>query len=389
MSTELMPFPFGIETIEKVDRAVFAGSKAALARFRAGKPAARPEVAQAFAAAEDTAAQLLLLPTADIRRAIEEITPTLPKAAGGGPSTIVTRGFLWAALGADGPPKPSLRLVIQSRDAAAAKSFNSLLPKVYKALGQDKVLRRLVPDFDKLVTQLTPAVAADRLALTLDSNQRDTAPLLATLAPLLTHKLRREQCADNLRHLGLALHTYHDAHGRFPAQANYDLQGKPLLSWRVHILPYLGEAKLYKEFHLEEPWDSEHNQRLIARMPPVYRCPTMRWSLKNKTTYLAPVHESAMFTGSHEGVPIKDVEDGTSNTIFIIDADDDHAVIWTKPEDLKLAPDNPRQGLFGHHNGVSATLFVDGSVRFLPDTMDNKTLLALFTRRGGEEVVAR
>src|SRR5207248_1536085 len=149
-------------------------------------------------------------------------------------------------------------------------------------------------------------------------------------------------CLNNLKQIVLALHYYHDSHSKFPAQANYGSQGKPLLSWRVHILPFLGEEKLYKEFHLDEPWESAHNKQLIARMPAIYRCPSMKWSLKNKTTYLGLVNESAMFTGGPEGVPIKDVEDGTSNTIFIVDADDDHAVIWTKPEDLKYDPKNPR-----------------------------------------------
>ena len=91
----------------------------------------------------------------------------------------------------------------------------------------------------------------------------------------------------NLHQIGLALHTYHDVHGSFPAQANYDSQGKPLLSWRVHILPYLGEETLYKEFHLQESWDSEHNRSLLARMPAFYRCPSLPRSLKNKTTYTA------------------------------------------------------------------------------------------------------
>ena len=161
-------------------------------------------------------------------------------------------------------------------------------------------------------------------------------------------------------------------------------RGKPLLSWRVHILPYLGEEKLFKEFHLKEPWDSEHNKQLIARMPAVYHCPSLKRSLKNQTTYLGPVYESAMFTSASEGLSIKDVTDGTSNTIFVVDANDDHAVIWTKPEDLKLDPNHPQKGLVGHHDDLIVALFVDGAVRFLPDTLDAKTLLGYFTRNGGE-----
>jgi hypothetical protein len=388
-STELaqyLPLPFGIEIIERLDGAIFAGSKAALARLRAGRPAPRPEAAEAFAAAGDTVAQLLLLPTADLRRVIEEILPALPPAVGDGPSTTLTHGLVWAALGANGPPKASLRLVIQSQDGAAAQSFATWLTNAYQALGQDKGLRRLAPNLDKVRRLPPPQVTADQLTLTLDPADRETVHVLAAWAPLLTHSIRRERCVQNLRQIGLALHTYHDVHGKFPPQANHDAQGKPLLSWRVHILPYLGDEKLYKEFHLDEPWDSEHNKKLIARMPAVYRCPSMKRSLKNETTYLGPVHASAMFTGTAEGVLIKDVTDGTSNTIFVVDANDDHAVIWTKPEDWKLEPTNPQKGLVGHHDGLMTVLFVDGAVRFLPDTLDPKTLLAYFTRNGGEVV---
>ena len=59
----------------------------------------------------------------------------------------------------------------------------------------------------------------------------------------------------------------------FPPAYTTSKDGKPLLSWRVLILPYLEQEALYKEFHLDEPWDSPHNRTLIARMPAVYRCP--------------------------------------------------------------------------------------------------------------------
>ncbi|HMC89933.1 MAG TPA: DUF1559 domain-containing protein, partial [Gemmataceae bacterium] len=75
------------------------------------------------------------------------------------------------------------------------------------------------------------------------------------------------KCANNLKQLGLALHNYHDTYGRFPAVANFDKDGKPLLSWRVHLLPFLDEGQLYREFHLNEPWDSAHNKKLVSRLP--------------------------------------------------------------------------------------------------------------------------
>ncbi len=101
------------------DSLVFASDQAAQ-RLKHLRPDPRPELAEAFKAAGDTAVQVLLLPPAYSRRVVEELMPTLPKEIGGGPSTILTQGLLWAALGADAPPHTALRLIVQSQDAAAA-----------------------------------------------------------------------------------------------------------------------------------------------------------------------------------------------------------------------------------------------------------------------------
>jgi len=71
----------------------------------------------------------------------------------------------------------------------------------------------------------------------------------------------------NLKQIALAMHNYHDTYGTFPPHAIYSKDGKPLLSWRVMILPYIEQNNLYQQFHLDEPWDSEHNQKLMQQMP--------------------------------------------------------------------------------------------------------------------------
>jgi prepilin-type processing-associated H-X9-DG protein len=208
------------------------------------------------------------------------------------------------------------------------------------------------------------------------------------------------QCANNLKQIGLALHNFNDAYGKLPAVANFDKQGKPLLSWRVHLLPFLEQGQLYNEFHLDEPWDSEHNKKLISRLPAVYRCPSQKVEA-GKTTYLAPVYEGprgegTMFTGrspktTGRAPPLglrlpADVPDGTSNTIFIVDGAEDHAVIWTKPDDLKYDPKNPLAGLASGHGGLVPMLFADGSVHFLPGNTDPRVLDRLFIRNDGQMV---
>src|SRR5205823_13461834 len=82
--------------------------------------------------------------------------------------------------------------------------------------------------------------------------------------------VQRQRSLKNLKAIMIAMHSYHDANGKFPADIT-DKAGKPLLSWRVELLPYLEEDKLYKEFQRDEPWDSPHNFKLLAKMPDVYR----------------------------------------------------------------------------------------------------------------------
>jgi prepilin-type processing-associated H-X9-DG protein len=376
------------EVVEKLDHAIFAGDRKALARIKENKPASRPEVAKAFAAIGDTAAQLLLLPTADARRVVEELMPALPNELGGGPTAILTNGLRWAALGLDSPPNAAMRFVVQSKDATAARALNDLFGVAVQKIGQLPDVRRMLPQYDKLAALISPAVKDDRIALTLDPTSPGLSDLLSVLTPRVMDQTYRIRCAHNLRAIILALHYYHDVHGHFPAVANFSNEGKALLSWRVHILPYLGQDHLYKQFHLDEPWDSEHNKKLIERMPEVFQCPSMSRKLLGKTTYVAPVGESMVFTGRQKGVEIKEITDGTSNTIMIVDADDTHAVIWTRPDDLQIDLKHPSAGLFGHHLGVCNVAFADGSVRFLPEKIEPEMVRALFTRNGGETITS-
>ena len=75
---------------------------------------------------------------------------------------------------------------------------------------------------------------------------------------------------NNLHQIAIALLNYQDVHGRLPPAVVKSKDGKPLLSWRVLILPYLGEGNLYKEFKPDEAWDGPHNKPLLSSMPKVF-----------------------------------------------------------------------------------------------------------------------
>ncbi|TWT77381.1 hypothetical protein Pla123a_20420 [Posidoniimonas polymericola] len=212
--------------------------------------------------------------------------------------------------------------------------------------------------------------------------------LVALLLPAVQaarEAARRTQSTNNLKQLMLALLNYESANGRLPAHAIYSADGEPLLSWRVAILPYIEEQALYNEFHLDEPWDSEHNLTLIEKMPEVYIDPSSGLAVKDgKTSYLAPVGEGLLFEEKEGGTTLREITDGTSKTIAIVQVSDDTAATWTKPEDWSPAADNPLQGVGDLHPSVFLAAFVDGHIENISTNINAQTWGFMLTRGGGE-----
>ena len=183
----------------------------------------------------------------------------------------------------------------------------------------------------------------------------------------------------NLKQMGLALHNYHDVYNRFPAAGHTNPpnspRGRPLLSWRVAILPYVGEVALYNQFKQDEPWDGPNNIKLLDKMPKIFVAPRSV-APPGKTHYqvfttaeTAPI--KTMF-GRTVGRGLAAVSDGTSNTLMVVEATE--PVEWTRPMDLPFDPDDdpPPLGLPGA--GGFDALLGDGSVRFFPLATPPETL---------------
>jgi Protein of unknown function (DUF1559) len=200
---------------------------------------------------------------------------------------------------------------------------------------------------------------------------------MAPRGPLFSNSnsVVREPSVNNLKQIGMALHDYHSTHGTFP-MGYADKTGKPGLSWRVAILPYIGQDNLFKSFKLDEAWDSPHNKALIDKMPKTFAPNTDTHGYTFYRGFSGPntwlPHPVKPQPGQPlKGISILQIQDGTSNTILVAEAFE--AVIWTKPDELPFDPKNlPKLGgVYG--NGFHA-LMGDGSVRFLRTGISPQTL---------------
>ena len=129
----------------------------------------------------------------------------------------------------------------------------------------------------------------------------------------------RAMTIHNLKFIGWAMHNFTKRNGgRLPPAATHK-NGKPVLSWRVAILPWLEEFALYQRFHLDEPWDSSHNKALLKEMPRVYAPVTHKETTPYVTYYQGIVGPGSLFDGQ-EGTKIEEVIDAQNPTLMVAEA---------------------------------------------------------------------
>ena len=206
----------------------------------------------------------------------------------------------------------------------------------------------------------------------------------------LIHLRDRVQSRNSLRDLGVAMRTYHDMLGGYPRAAITDAKAKdgtPLLSWRVALLPYLEQEALYKQFKLDEAWDSPNNRKLMDKMPSVFATPDVKTAEPSLTHYRVFTGPGTVFESlpnRDHGVRDTEVLDGTAATLLIVQAAE--PVVWTKPDDLPFDAKKPLPKLGAFDLGIPVAM-CDGSVHMLSPDAPDKTLRALITRNGGESIL--
>ena len=190
----------------------------------------------------------------------------------------------------------------------------------------------------------------------------------------------------DLRQIGLAMSNFDSTYGQLPiGESNRPTpvryrDGKRLLSWRVHLLPWLEEDLLFRQFKLDEPWDSPHNIKLLDHMPDFYKSLDYP-GLGNKTVVLGLSGPGAIFDPGESGeapraVRLRDIPHASA-VVLVVMARPERAVPWTAPDDFVFDPKSPRKGLTTGSDPIRA-LFTDGSAQSIGPEVSSEKLLQLF-----------
>jgi hypothetical protein len=247
---------------------------------------------------------------------------------------------------------------------------------------------------EKSLTKALADVRIEQKGLTVQAHfKMDVNPAVANhftkeIVSVLRRNGDRVQTSNNLKQIALAMHSHHDVYKYLPPagiSSINDPNGKPLLSWRVAILPFIEQQGLYQQFDLNQPWDHPTNKKLIDKMPAIYMVAGSD-AKDGETHFRVLVGPGTVFEerkgagGRQVGARLFQIPDGTSNTIMVVEARD--PIIWTRPDDL---PYDPKGALpkFGVSNDGFHAAFADGSVRFIRAGVPEDVLRIYLTGNNG------
>lgn len=236
--------------------------------------------------------------------------------------------------------------------------------------------------------------------------------LLALLLPAVVatrESSRRVTCTNNLRQIGVALQMYHEQHAHFPIggvewrpQGN---QSKRQLAWSAFLLPFLEQQAVYDQLDLSLAFDSPENSSAAAVVINVFVCPT-----SDRGTRLVDGRGPCDYGGIYgeritgpnnppkgtmlydQAVRSIDIRDGLSNTLMV--AEDtawpdgqwiNGRNIFDQAFAINASPAFEND-IRSHHPGGANTVFANGTVRFLEETIALPILASLCTRAGGEAI---
>lgn len=383
-----------IQTSLKGDLVVI-GQKEAVELYLKSPADPREDLAAAWKQTDTSGAGVILFGDADSRRVLRELFPRLaePYENIDGPLIADRIDYLSVSMKLKG--KFAAKLTVRARDADAAnivadahKSFAAYLKKTG---GENKELERFEQNMAFALKVASPIirgvdveVEGSKVEFDLDRVLQDPKLIVDAIQPV-RQAARVAQTKNNVRQILLAMLNYESANKVLPVGPIVDEDGKPLLSWRVRILPYMEQNNLYKKFKLDEPWDSPHNIELLQFVPVTYGSPFPEddeLMSEGKTRFLSPMGEGCA-SGLKDDLTFRKMKDGSSNTIALLFSTPEAAVEWTKPDDWEINMAAPTKTIV---EGNSTRIFgvFDGSVHELLPTVADDLLRAMLTFEGGE-----
>ena len=412
------------------------------------RPMLRPELAAGLERIKNAPMQFVFAPDGVLRK-LFPMVPMLPLTrmnsvplstmilySGYQNMSPVTKIFedsvRWMAVGLD-PSRPVLAVTVQSKSPEAAQELHDLFVTMkvatsfimateqanrgnrarYNNYGNNNNLEQIASALDFAMLFL-PEVKGDRLQLTIDEKRlADTTELITNTYTNVVLPSRESahkmQCANNMKQIMLALHTYHDAHRAFPAPYTVDKDGKPQHSWRVALLPFLEQTALYADMmeFRDEPWDSENNKRFHNINIPAYQCPAAKNApgMTNYSVVVGKVNAEqakelglpcpccTMFPEPNKWISFGSITDGTSNTIALVERKE--PVCWMDPtqeitleEAIKLYQTEQSKVGSAHKGGFNVGI-CDGSVQFWEDAKNVVGIWSAYLTANGGESIAR
>lgn len=385
-------------------RGLLIGSQPTLDRYSALQAKPRPDLTRPLTG--ERPFELIVSPGADSRRVIRELWPDLPSELASLDGRLIADDLLHTALTLFTKPAGGAELRLQAANEPAAEQLERAIEELYAA--GVNATREHRPEFASIVEQATevlkPRREGDAVTLAIRSGDPASGRLvMRVLAPAIAEASGRNHRAkkmNDMKQISLAILNYESANGCFPGPI-VDAEGKPLLSWRVAILPYLEQQALFNEFRLDEPWDSPHNLKKAEFLPGPYFANAGDPQQK-RTTYLRPVYPgSDLAKESGETAPVekksfgrkyfvrpgdqlRQFTDGTSRTILIAEVAPEHAEFWTKPADWEVDLADTMAMLRTDRRKGFVTAWADGHAKYLPFTIEPSLLKKMITKAGGE-----
>ena len=329
--------------------------------------------------------QFAYLPPVHLYDTYRELLTELPDYLGGGSITLLTEG-MQSVSGTFDVKTGELEAAIDSASPTAAEAFAQRATQLLASFTAiEKVSQQpLMPFYQHLNTStFKPDERQVRWQIPVSKTWQPGKDLEFAIASAFNRST-----AKRLRELALATLNYESAKGHLPPPESARGPKADRLSWRVHILPYLGKDgyKLWKKFALDEPWDSPTNIKLLPEMPNVFSDYGSKLlapvdAKPGYTTIVAPSSERTIL-GAPRKVTFRSIIDGISNTILLVIVQNKLAVPWTAPQDYVFDPKDPAAGL-KFTDGKTPVVFGDASTHLLVQDNDWK---ALFEMNDGKVV---